>query len=940
MKAVLFQRVRSLLFFLSVFFVLFFSVENAWAYSPTIAGGGYHTIALKTDGTVWAWGDNGSGQLGDGTTTDRSSPVQVVDTDGTGFLNLIEGYSLVISKLDTTPASVRPGETVRIEVRVQNGDNPRLAYVSARVSGPMGDESDLGYTSYHFAPNETRTFAFQYTVPADADLGMYDLAAQLYEDCAGTCSNPIGLPFVANDAFEVSDEADIVPPDAIDDLSAETGDNRGEIELSWTATGDDGYTGNASGYIVKYATVPVTDVNWDSASTYEQNWMSEDPGVGETHILSGFTPGQELFFALKTLDDVLNTSPVSNTASAEASSAEGTNYVNIPGTNFRIIAENINYTSDSEVEATGNVSLNDLIYFSGLVWIDLENAIISGEGNAFMPDVPLMGDVYLFEAGFEFNLGELIESNIEAISRVAGIDLQIDSMEFMWKDLKPDGIRISAEMTFPEYLASGAVNVNDLVISRADGISGAIDLDPEGQGIQVKGCNWKLKDGKLSFDSQRGLFNGHATLDMAKFDLTADISFIEGQLYGVGMCYGCPEPGKVILILSGVPVVYLQKVCGGVENIPDPSKLILRAIADITAGPEIQGYYLVGLDDAGMEIDISSQATLSGTMILGGSYELADAEAYLDWHNVLFGAKGNLNALGIFTGSAAFTIDGRKNISGSAQGNLYVPDVWYYWPLRGKELANVLGLLDNNGIKGEVQLGGFGWLSAAFGFDWNGNFSVAKNLESLGSKTYMASQQRLLSLEGQLMPVYVPEGMDVIYIKVTWTGDGDSTVELIKPDSTRITPDSCGADPDCYYQDDAPQEAWYALRNPESGQWNVDIIDPTNLGDIAVNLISSNGRPLIQLTEPSADISTSTSADISWVDSDPDDNASISLWYDVDQQGYDGSLIISGINEDDGADSHVWDVTSIPTGRYFTYMHKLMTGKTSLFGVMHLVWWR
>jgi len=42
-----------------------------------IAGGDFHTIALRRDGTVWAWGDNGWGQLGDGTTTNRSIPVQV-----------------------------------------------------------------------------------------------------------------------------------------------------------------------------------------------------------------------------------------------------------------------------------------------------------------------------------------------------------------------------------------------------------------------------------------------------------------------------------------------------------------------------------------------------------------------------------------------------------------------------------------------------------------------------------------------------------------------------------------------------------------------------------------------------------------------------------------------------------------------------------------------
>ena len=42
-----------------------------------IAAGESHTLALKNDGTVWAWGRNYYGQLGDGTTTDSDTPVQV-----------------------------------------------------------------------------------------------------------------------------------------------------------------------------------------------------------------------------------------------------------------------------------------------------------------------------------------------------------------------------------------------------------------------------------------------------------------------------------------------------------------------------------------------------------------------------------------------------------------------------------------------------------------------------------------------------------------------------------------------------------------------------------------------------------------------------------------------------------------------------------------------
>lgn len=43
----------------------------------TVACGSYACIAIKTDGTLWTWGLGGNGQLGTGNTTSRSSPVQV-----------------------------------------------------------------------------------------------------------------------------------------------------------------------------------------------------------------------------------------------------------------------------------------------------------------------------------------------------------------------------------------------------------------------------------------------------------------------------------------------------------------------------------------------------------------------------------------------------------------------------------------------------------------------------------------------------------------------------------------------------------------------------------------------------------------------------------------------------------------------------------------------
>jgi alpha-tubulin suppressor-like RCC1 family protein len=47
-----------------------------------VSAGYYFGLALRGDGTVWAWGNNGAGQLGDGTTTSRTTPVQVKGLTG------------------------------------------------------------------------------------------------------------------------------------------------------------------------------------------------------------------------------------------------------------------------------------------------------------------------------------------------------------------------------------------------------------------------------------------------------------------------------------------------------------------------------------------------------------------------------------------------------------------------------------------------------------------------------------------------------------------------------------------------------------------------------------------------------------------------------------------------------------------------------------------
>ena len=79
------------------FFIVFFSSPNLNAQAiminnPAIqiAAGDKHSIALKEDGSVWTWGDNYYGQLGDGTVISKNRPVKVTTLNN--VINIASGY--------------------------------------------------------------------------------------------------------------------------------------------------------------------------------------------------------------------------------------------------------------------------------------------------------------------------------------------------------------------------------------------------------------------------------------------------------------------------------------------------------------------------------------------------------------------------------------------------------------------------------------------------------------------------------------------------------------------------------------------------------------------------------------------------------------------------------------------------------------------------------
>ena len=108
-----------------------------------------------------------------------------------------------------------------------------------------------------------------------------------------------------------STSGDLTAPSAIADLSI-TSATGNSLALRWTAPGDDGTTGTASSYDIRYSTSPITNGNFASATPATGEPLPTASGTIQTFSLAGLNGSQIYYVAMKTIDDRGNTSLISN----------------------------------------------------------------------------------------------------------------------------------------------------------------------------------------------------------------------------------------------------------------------------------------------------------------------------------------------------------------------------------------------------------------------------------------------------------------------------------------------------------------------------------------------------------------------------------------------------------------------------------------------------
>ncbi|WKU07124.1 RCC1 domain-containing protein [Micromonospora sp. HUAS LYJ1] len=142
--------------------------------ATAVAGGQFHSLALTDDGRVFAWGRNTSGQLGDGTTTNRLTPVQVSFPAGT-VITAIATHNVHNIALTSTGQVYTWGDNTYGQIGDGTTGNTRKTPTLIALPGTATATSVAAGAFHTLAVTSTGTaYAWGYNAYGQLGTGNYD----------------------------------------------------------------------------------------------------------------------------------------------------------------------------------------------------------------------------------------------------------------------------------------------------------------------------------------------------------------------------------------------------------------------------------------------------------------------------------------------------------------------------------------------------------------------------------------------------------------------------------------------------------------------------------------------------------------------------------------------------------------------------------------------
>ena len=166
----------------------------------------------------------------------------------------------------------------------------------------------------------------------------------------------------------------------------------------------------------------------------------------------------------------------------------------------------------------------------------------------------------------------------------------------------------------------------------------------------------------------------------------------------------------------------------------------------------------------------------------------------------------------------------------------------------------------------------------------------------------------------------VSENTPWIVLNAVWeNSNSEVAVEIIAPDGTIFTEDTWDTDRFAIVEDFTTDTSRsVGILNPEPGIWDIRAVDETGLGVVDYSGFRNSETPTLAITDVVAN-DTGSEVTITYDALDADSDATLSFFYDADNQGFDGILIETNITEADGTSTYTWDTQGVAPGSYYIY---------------------
>lgn len=236
----------------------------------------------------------------------------------------ISSLSNVVSTT-TLPESTPPSSVVDLSVTGSSPSSVDLAWTAPGDDGSVGTA-----TSYElrFSTSQISDATWAAASPAAGEPSPGSAGAPQAFTVTGLAGGTLYY-FALKTSDEAGNESflsnvvsttlpDGTAPSAVANLSV-TAVSLSGLTLSWTSPGDDGSTGTATSYDLRYNTAPITEATWATAAQASGEPAPAAAGTTQGFSLSGLSSGTPYYVALKTSDEAGNASALSNVASATTS---------------------------------------------------------------------------------------------------------------------------------------------------------------------------------------------------------------------------------------------------------------------------------------------------------------------------------------------------------------------------------------------------------------------------------------------------------------------------------------------------------------------------------------------------------------------------------------------------------------------------------------------